>query len=87
MTFVKTSPKIKVGDTVSLTKKIESLSGYFPEGSILKVIDIGTRGYSFEDEDGNQVVECGWGCCVLHKSQDDDKFFFIVNDKGDKRNS
>ena len=56
---------IAVGDDVVITKRLTSCGGTFTKGSIVKVTDIDTRGYSFKDEEGNQMVECGWDCCEL----------------------
>jgi len=36
------------------------LAGKFTTGSRVKITDIGERGYSIEDEEGNRVVEIGW---------------------------
>jgi hypothetical protein len=57
--------KFKVGDKVKLTKKVDSMAGYFPKGDIVEICDIDdTRGYGFKDEHGNRVIECGWDCCT-----------------------
>ena len=59
MAFIKyNSPKI--GDTVITTVKHENFAGYFEKGTMVKVIDIGERGYNIEDEDGNKMTEIGW---------------------------
>jgi hypothetical protein len=64
MAYVKTVPEIKIGTKVRLTRKVKSIAGYFLKGDIVKICDIdAVRGYGFEDELGNKVIECGWHCC------------------------
>ena len=50
----------KIGDWAITTRVHESMTGKFTKGSIVKITDIGERGYSIEDEEGNRVVEIGW---------------------------
>ena len=59
MAYIKTSDF--VGQTVKLTKEKTSLSGYFEIGTIVKITDCDQmRGYTFEDEKGNRVIEAGF---------------------------
>lgn len=50
----------EIGDWVVTTRVHESMVGKFTKGSKVKIIDIGERGYSIEDEEGNRMVEIGW---------------------------
>jgi hypothetical protein len=79
MSYKRKNKNIEVGDTVILTKKVESCAGYFEINSIVKVIDIDpNRGYSFEDEYGNRIIETGWGNCIPYdvcKFDDDIPFY------------
>lgn len=50
----------EIGDWVLTTRVHESMAGKFTRGSLVKITDIGERGYSIEDEEGNRVVEIGW---------------------------
>ena len=59
MSFVKYD-SIKIGDIVKTTVKHESSTGYFEEGTLVKVIGISERGYDIGDMDGNRVIEIGW---------------------------
>jgi hypothetical protein len=59
MAFVKPY-KPNIGDKVVLTKSITALSGTMVAGAIVTIVDIDERGYDIVDEDGNQLVNCGW---------------------------
>ena len=59
MAYIKKN-STKIGDWVTTTRVHESMTGKFTKGSIVKITDIGERGYSIEDEEGNRVVEIGW---------------------------
>ena len=50
----------EIGNWVFTTRVHESMTGKFIKGSRVKITDIGERGYSIEDEEGNRVVEIGW---------------------------
>ena len=49
-----------VGDMVRTTEIHSSCAGYFEIGTIVKIIGISQRGYDIEDDDGNQMFECGF---------------------------
>lgn len=50
-----------IGEKVILTEKKESMKGYFEIGSIVTIVDVDPmRGYSFEDDDGNKIIEAGF---------------------------
>ena len=59
MAYIKNNTH-EIGDWVVTTRVHESMSGKFTMGSKVKITDIGERGYSIEDENGNRVVEIGW---------------------------
>lgn len=59
MAYIKNNT-YKIGDWVPTTRVHESMAGKFTKGSLVKIADIGERGYSIEDENGNRVVEIGW---------------------------
>lgn len=59
MAFIKNNTH-EIGDWVVTTRVHESMVGKFTKGSRVKIMDIGERGYSIEDENGNRVVEIGW---------------------------
>ena len=52
--------KLEIGDQVMTERVFESLTGYFEKGSIVVIKEIGPRGYTIEDHDGNRISECGW---------------------------
>lgn len=59
--YIKKESGFNIGDWTETTEKHESLCGTFTVGSKVKIIDIDpTRGYSIEDEAGNQMWEIGW---------------------------
>lgn len=60
MAYISSNKNFEIGDWVVTTKVHESMSGKFTKGSRVKITDIGERGYSIEDEEGNRVVEIGW---------------------------
>lgn len=56
----------KVGDTVILLSEVSSMMGKFEEGSIVKIIgEDMMRGFDYEDELGNRVLEAGRNCKVI----------------------
>lgn len=60
MSFIKNSES-KVGKTVILTESKESCGGGFEKGSKVKIThEDSQRGYTFEDENGNRVIEAGF---------------------------
>lgn len=58
MAYIKNNTH-EIGNWVFTTRVHESMVGKFTKGSRVKIIDIGERGYSIEDEEGNRVVEIG----------------------------
>ncbi len=61
MAFVKTTDRLMIGESVTLTERKSSMTGYFEPGTVVTVADIDeSRGYTFVDDLGNKVVECGW---------------------------
>ncbi len=59
MAFVKEwTPKI--GDKVKTTIKLEMFGGYLEKGSIVTIIGKSNRGYDIIDNEGNELIECGW---------------------------
>ena len=61
MVYIKNNT-YEIGDWVLTTRVHESMTGKFTKGSRVKITDIGERGYSIEDEEGNRVVEIG---CII----------------------
>ena len=59
MAYIKNNT-YELGNWVVTTRVHESMAGKFTKGSRVKITDIGKRGYSIEDENGNRVVEIGW---------------------------
>lgn len=59
MAYIKNNT-YEIGDWVLTTRVHESMAGKFTKGSLVKITDIGERGYSIEDEEGNRVLEIGW---------------------------
>ena len=53
-----------IGKKVRLTEKKEAIAGYFEIGTVVKITEcdqtVPSRGYTFEDEHGNKVIEAGW---------------------------
>jgi len=50
-----------VGKTVMLTQEKNSMRGKFTKGSVVTITDVDLiRGYTFEDEFGNKVIEAGF---------------------------
>ena len=52
----------KVGERVITTRNLNNFAGYMEKGSEVTVIGIGERGYDIEDDEENQILECGWDC-------------------------
>ena len=59
MAYIKNNTH-EIGNWVVTTIVHDSMTGKFTKGSRVKITDIGERGYSIEDENGNRVVEIGW---------------------------
>lgn len=58
--FIKTGTP-KIGETVQLTEIKESFFGYFEVGTVVRIVDYDPlRGYSFQDGEGNKVIEAGF---------------------------
>ena len=52
---------VEIGDEVILTEEKGSLAGHFEIGTRVKIVACDNiRGYSFEDEYGNVVLEAGY---------------------------
>ena len=60
MGFIKKDYGKKIGDIIITTRELDSLYGTFEVGSKVKIIAISERGYDVEDDEGNQIIECGW---------------------------
>lgn len=50
----------EIGDWATTAKKVDSIAGYFEEGTRVKVIGKSYRGYDLEDEYGNRIRETGY---------------------------
>ena len=48
------------GQIVTTARKVESLAGYFEEGTKVEIIGISERGYDLQDEYGNRILETGF---------------------------
>jgi len=59
------SSNFKIGDTVETSRVIESLSGYFDEGTEVIITGISERGYDIKDKVGNEIIETGF--CSIRK--------------------
>ena len=59
MAYIKNNTH-EIGNWVYTTRVHESMVGKFTKGSRVKITDIGERGYTIEDEDGNRICEIGW---------------------------
>lgn len=58
MAFISTSV---IGKRVILTEEKRSCKGYFEIGTEVTITEVdSTRGYTFVDADGNQVIEAGF---------------------------
>lgn len=60
MAYVKNKNGFEIGDWATTARKVDSCSGYFEEGTRVKVIGKSYRGYDLEDEYGNRVIETGY---------------------------
>lgn len=60
MAYIKEANGYKVGDTVTLKRDHESLSGVFEAGTVVQITGQGAYGYSIKDEFGNEMYDCGW---------------------------
>ena len=65
MAFVKNN-QIEIGSVVKLEKTVDFIYGKSQYGDIVKIIDIGERGYSFIDQDGNVAIEAGFDGFIKH---------------------
>ena len=55
-----------VGRKVILTEEKKSMIGKFTVGSVVTITEVDQiRGYSFEDEEGNKVIEAGFSGFTL----------------------
>lgn len=61
MAFVN-NEEFKIGEWYHTTKILKSLAGYFEVGTKVKLVGESNRGYDLEDEEGNRIIECGFGC-------------------------
>ena len=62
MTYIKNAMELKIGDRVRLTQDIEVMDGKMKAGTIVTMFEeSGYKGYSFKDDEGNIVTECGFG--------------------------
>lgn len=59
MGFV-TTPKIKIGTKIKLTRNVSSMAGIMMKDTIVTVTNISTRGYDIVDDEGHNIRECGW---------------------------
>ena len=62
--WIPNNTRLVIGQKVRLTRDIEVMRGTMKTGTIVTVVDIDdihpSRGYAFEDKEGNKVIECGW---------------------------
>jgi len=49
-----------IGKTVKLMEYKKSMCITFEPGDIVKITEMGPRGYTFEDNDGNKIIEAGF---------------------------
>ena len=52
--------KYKIGDKVVTEKEHFSMSGAFPIGTEVTVIDVSYRGYDIQNANGERIIEIGW---------------------------
>lgn len=57
--FIPRKDILKEGDRVRLTRDVTVACGTFTKGHELKCIGRGDRGYSFQDDQRNQLLETG----------------------------
>ena len=50
----------QVGDRVELTQNISAMSGTMLKGTIVTITDVSNRGYDIKDDEGHQLIECGF---------------------------
>lgn len=60
MAFIKTTKGLKIGDRVKTTVEHSNFEGYMEIGTEVTITDIGERGYSIKDDEGNEITEIGW---------------------------
>lgn len=68
MPYVKNNESM-IGKKVILTEGKNSVSGYFERGDEVVIVDKNERGYSFQDEYGNSVIEAGFGGFIEMKTE------------------
>ncbi len=66
MPYKEKNHEFQIGQLVELTQNVESVKGFFEKGDLVTVCDISIKGYGFEDDEGNKVIECGFDCCEKH---------------------
>ena len=60
MAYIKYRDSV-IGKKVTLTSEKGSFDGHFTIGSVVTITDVDDcRGYTFEDEFGNKVIEAGF---------------------------
>lgn len=60
MTFIPNEPT--AGERVRITTIASTMRGTFTRGHEFKLIAVGPRGYSLQDDDGNELHEYGAWC-------------------------
>jgi hypothetical protein len=51
----------EIGNLATLSRRIDIWEGgYFPKGSVLKIIGMDSRGYILKDSEGNKVFTSCW---------------------------
>ncbi len=59
MTFVRTHKSPEIGDRVKTTIEHSNFAGYMEIGTEVTITNIGERGYSIKDDEGNEITEIG----------------------------
>jgi hypothetical protein len=55
-----------IGRKAYINEKKESMIGYFQIGSVVTITAVDDiRGYTFEDDKGNRIIEAGWSGFIL----------------------
>lgn len=57
--FIPRKDILKEGDRVRLTRDVTVISGTYTKGHELECIGLGERGYNFQDDQRNQLLETG----------------------------
>ncbi len=61
MTWIPAKNGLHIGDKIRLTKDITTMAGTMTKGTIVTCIgESGYRGYDFQDNEGNRILECGF---------------------------